>query len=84
MSDHVYCYPGTNVLINKLDIHDADILHDAERDATAIRILQLYKHPIQGRFGYAHLKRIHRYIFQDIYGVNHFSYGIGGIPGNFR
>ena len=67
MSDHVYCYPGTNVLINKLDIHDADILHDAERDATAIRILQLYKHPIQGRFGYAHLKRIHRYIFQDIY-----------------
>lgn len=63
----MYCYPGTNVLINKLDIHDADILHDAERDATAIRILQLYKHPIQGRFGYAYLKRIHRYIFQDIY-----------------
>jgi cell filamentation protein len=67
MPDRVYCYPGTDILMNKLNIHDADILHYAERDASAIRILQLYKHPIQGNFDYEHLKNIHKYIFQDIY-----------------
>lgn len=41
MPDSIYCYPGTDVLINKLDIHDPDILHDAERDLTARRLLQL-------------------------------------------
>lgn len=28
MEDHVYCYPGSNVLINKLDIRDLDKLHE--------------------------------------------------------
>ena len=30
--DTKYCYPGTNVLRNKLNIQDLDILHEAERD----------------------------------------------------
>lgn len=30
--DVKYCYPGTNVLKNKLNIRDLDILHEAERD----------------------------------------------------
>ena len=30
--DAKYCYPGTNVLKNKLDIRDSDTLHEAERD----------------------------------------------------
>jgi cell filamentation protein len=28
--DKKYCYPGTNVLKNKLDIRDLDFLHQAE------------------------------------------------------
>ena len=67
MPDHVYCYPGTDILINKLNIRDADILRDAEREATAIRIMQLYKHPIHGKLDYVHLKKIHEYIFRDLY-----------------
>ena len=29
--DRKYCYPGTNVLKNKLNIQDLDFLHEAER-----------------------------------------------------
>lgn len=35
--DAKYCYPGTNVLKNKLDIRDLDTLHEAERDYSAVR-----------------------------------------------
>ena len=37
--DAKYCYPGTNVLKNKLDIRDLDTLHEAERDYSAMYIL---------------------------------------------
>lgn len=29
--DAVYCYPGTNILKNKLNIRDIEVLHEAER-----------------------------------------------------
>lgn len=67
MADLVYCYPDSDTLINKLNIRDFQKLQDAERDITARRLLQLYDHPIKANFDYTHLKRIHRYIFQDIY-----------------
>lgn len=67
MPDSIYCYPGTDVLINKLDIHDSDILHDAERELTARRLLQLQQDPIKGKFDYNHLKRIHKFLFHDLY-----------------
>lgn len=38
ISDTIYCYPGSNVLKNKLNIRDADTLENAERELTAIRI----------------------------------------------
>ncbi len=31
MSDRVYCYPGSNVLTNKLNIRDLKRLNEAER-----------------------------------------------------
>ena len=34
--DAKYCYPGTNVLKNKLDIRDLATLHEAERDYSAV------------------------------------------------
>ena len=33
--DAKYCYPGTNVLKNKLDIRDLDTLHEAEREISS-------------------------------------------------
>lgn len=67
MNDTVYCYLDTNVLINKLNIHDSALLHDAERDITARRLMQLQKKPIVGNFDYDHLKQIHHFLFMDIY-----------------
>ena len=69
MADNVYCYPGTNVLINKLDIRDNDKLHIVERKLTILRLLELLDNPIKGSFDLKHLKAIHGYIFQDIYGI---------------
>ncbi|WP_018305435.1 Fic/DOC family protein [Desulfitobacterium hafniense] len=62
-----YCYPGTNVLKNKLGIQDQERLFDMERGLTFFRLYALEKNPIQGNFDLDHLEKIHRHIFQDIY-----------------
>ena len=65
MPDTKYCYPDTDVLINKLDIRDLDKLHIFERKLTMLRLLEK---PINGKFDFKHLQAIHAYIFQDVYG----------------
>ena len=67
MSDRIYCYPNSDVLINKLNIRDNDLLSEAERKLTMLRISDLIDTPIKGEFDLEHLKQIHKYIFQDIY-----------------
>ena len=44
MADKIYCYPNTNILINKLNIHDQGQLLDAETRIVSIRLYQLYEH----------------------------------------
>lgn len=65
--DNKYCYPGTDILINKFDIRDDNILSEAERKYTAIRSLELLNHPVSGKFDLKHLQAIHKHLFQDIY-----------------
>lgn len=67
MGDNKYCYPNSNVLINKLGITNSDDLFEAEKKLTAIRLLELQNNPIKGNYDFSHLKSIHKYIFQDIY-----------------
>lgn len=67
MSDTSYCYQNTNVLKNKLNIHDFEKLQEAERKITMLRISDLIDVPIEGNFDLKHFKEIHKYIFQDIY-----------------
>ena len=67
MSDEIYCYPNSDVLINKLNIRNSDILFEAERKLTMLRISDLIDTPIKGEFDLKHLQAIHKYIFQDIY-----------------
>jgi cell filamentation protein len=62
-----YKYPGTEVLINKADIRIQDDLDSFEADATAVRLLELIEHPVEGFFDLSHLQAIHHYIFQDVY-----------------
>lgn len=62
-----YCYPNTNVLINKLNIHDEKILNHYERQLVAIRQAELIENPIIGNLDFLHLKTIHKHLFQDLY-----------------
>ena len=62
-----YCYPGTNILINKLNITADEELFNMERELVALRTLDLDKNPIKGNFDFDHLKSIHHFLFQDIY-----------------
>jgi cell filamentation protein len=65
--DSVYCYQGTDVLKNKFNIKDESLLNIKERQVTAIRIIELIKDPIPGKFDFKHLLNTHNYIFQDLY-----------------
>jgi cell filamentation protein len=59
-----YCYPGTAVLINRLDLRDQTELDAFEAEVTNERSAQ----PLPaGRLGYAHYRAIHRHLFQDVY-----------------
>ena len=59
-----YCYPGTTVLRNKLDLTDQAALDAFEADA----VTQRGAEPLPaGRFTPAHFQAVHRHLFQDIY-----------------
>jgi cell filamentation protein len=64
VSDDPYVYPGTSVLRNRFGLTDAGDLDRVERLHTANRGYE----PIpRGSFDLAHLRAIHRHLFQDIY-----------------
>jgi cell filamentation protein len=59
-----YCYPGTSVLINLLDLRDQAALDAFEADASAERSSQ----PLPGgRLGYRHYLAVHQHLFGDVY-----------------
>ena len=62
-----YCYRGTDILINKLNIRDEEQLSMAERDITRLKLLKLFKSPVPIKFDFALLCNIHKTIFEDIY-----------------
>jgi len=65
--DDIYCYNGTDVLINKYAIKDASILNMFERQITSSRRAELEINPVEGQFDFNHLKAIHQRLFADIY-----------------
>ena len=65
--DNKYCYPDSDVLVNKLNIKDNDKLSNAERELTSHRQKDLLVHPISGEFNLKHLQAIHKHLFQDLY-----------------
>ncbi len=65
--DKYYCYPNSFVLKNKLNINDAAELYSAERTITALKTAQLLLNRMDGNFDFEHLKKIHFFLFCDIY-----------------
>ncbi len=62
-----YCYPNSYILRNKLSITNKELLDEAERQITALKILDLKMKPLKGNLNKNHLIYIHKYIFEDIY-----------------
>ena len=67
MPDDKYCYANSNVLKNKLGLRDPKELLLTEIKFTSARLSYLQSNPIEGNFDFNHLKKIHKYIFQDLY-----------------
>lgn len=61
------CYPGTNVLKNKLDIKDNKRLEELENALVVFKIYSLRKQGITGDFSKEHLQSIHKYLLEDLY-----------------
>jgi cell filamentation protein len=62
-----YVYPGTDCLRNRLGIRNRGELERVEAEQTSIRIAQIARTPILGRYDLVHLRAFHRRMFADIY-----------------
>ena len=65
--DNSYCYQDSCILRNKLGIKNEEQLEEAERNITALRILQLKTGELRGEPNFKYLCKIHKHIFGDIY-----------------
>lgn len=65
VGDDPYCYPGTDVLKNRLNLTDASELNEVEAEIAAVRAQTL--EPQFERFDAARFRQIHRQLFRDIY-----------------
>lgn len=63
MNDTIYCYPDSDVLINKLGVRDKEVLSSLERRLTMLRIMDLVKNPLGGNFDFTHLCGVNQYIY---------------------
>lgn len=63
----VYCYPNTNILINKFNIQDNKILKQAEEKIVAAKLFVLRQNKMIKNFDINHFKGIHKFLFEDIY-----------------
>ena len=62
-----YCYKGTDVLINLLNIRDNKTLQRAESRIVATKLFELRKNEMIGNFDVEHFIKIHKFLFEDIY-----------------
>lgn len=64
-----YCYAKTNVLINKYNIKDKELLEELESESTNTKLLSLELRPdqIRNNLSIEHFKDIHRFLFGNLY-----------------
>lgn len=61
------CYPGTTVLINKLDLHSQVELNEVEAALFTFKAMQWEEKPLCTTFDFEHYKAIHRHLFGELY-----------------
>lgn len=59
-----YCYPNTDILINKLNINDDNDLYLAEQELVGLRIKEIVLTPVKGNFDFRHLKIYTNFYFK--------------------
>lgn len=62
-----YFIDGTNVLKNKLGISNLKELMEKEKIISLEKLTYLKLFPLKGKFDSEHLKKIHKFLFDDIY-----------------
>lgn len=63
----IYCYPNSDILVNKLDIHDNNKLYVIERKLVLLKLYELRQNKQIGNFDIYHFISIHKFLFEDIY-----------------
>ncbi len=63
----MYCYPGTNVLKNKLNIRDSNKLFEIEKQIVLVKSYILRQNKIRYTFDKRHFTYLHDFLFSDIY-----------------
>ncbi len=63
----IYCYPDSNVLVNKLNIKDNKKLEKAEKMIVLAKLYDLRQNKLVGNFDKDHFINIHKYLFEDLY-----------------
>ena len=61
------CYEGTTCLVNKFNIRDEHRLMEFEAQITFAKAVMLEESPIEGNFDFQHFKKIHEFLFCDLY-----------------
>lgn len=61
------CYPGTHVLMNKLDIRDQKQLEENETLITTVQSLKFELSPFPEELDFDYYKRLHRFLFESLY-----------------
>lgn len=62
-----YCYPDSEVLINRLGITEYRRWKYAETEIVGQRMGQLFESPLPGEFDLLHLQAVHHHLAQDLY-----------------
>ncbi|MBQ8156753.1 Fic family protein [Candidatus Saccharibacteria bacterium] len=65
--DDFYCYPDSKTLRNKLGIKDEKTLDDAEREITGLKAVEFVSNPFPEKLDFNYIKKLHKFLFQDIY-----------------
>lgn len=65
--DDYYCLEDSPVLRNKFGISDEKELNEAERKFTSLKIAKFLESPLDGELNFDYIKKIHKYLFDEIY-----------------
>jgi cell filamentation protein len=67
MQTDPYLYEGTEILKNKFNIKDSEVLNEMEAEYASLRLAQIAETPLIGVYDAEHIRKMHEFIFQDIF-----------------